>query len=144
MYSKEELKKIKTEFWTSFGQFSQLKRSRMGLAKKWMLYRTEINGLELKFIFVKDICKTAIEIDLSNSKSEAHISKLDLLKDELTSEFELFEELDHQQNKYRYCYEKENLNYKNRENWPDIFQFFFDQMLILELFIIENKEILNS
>ncbi len=143
MYSKEELRKIKTDFWTSFGQYSQLKRTRIGFSKKWVLYKTGIKGLELKFNFVKNGCVTAIEIDLSNSKSEDFINKLDLLKSELISEFELFEEINHQQNKYCYFYEKENLNFKNRQDWPDIFDFFFNQMLILEIFVIDNKEILN-
>jgi len=149
MYSKEELKKLKTNFWTSFGQFSQLKRSRLGLDKKWMLYKTKLKGLELKFDFIDKTCITTIEVDINSYKANDYITKLELLKEEIIplSSSELITEyltLKNKKDVYRIFYEKENISLKKRENWPTIFEFFFDHMLILEQFIIENKEILEQ
>lgn len=147
MYSKSELKEIKKDFWTSFGQFSQLKRSRLGYPKKWMLYRTKLKGLELKFGFNNNKCITAIEIDLSISKSEDYISKIKLLKNEIShlSTYSLHSEYIQENNKtvYRFFFEKDKLTLKDKSHWPDIFNFFFEQMIILEQFIIENKIILE-
>jgi len=39
MYSKDESKINKKEFWTKFGFFSQTKRMALGLEKKWMIFR---------------------------------------------------------------------------------------------------------
>jgi len=150
MYSKSELQKLKTKFWTSFGQFSQLKRNRLGLNKKWLLYKTDIKGLELKFNFENKNCIVAIEIDLSQNKAEGYINKIKLLKDDLSvnSTYELLLEkkvlAESHKPVYHIFFEKENLSFKNQKDWPEIFTFFFDQMLMIEEFMIENKEILKN
>lgn len=150
MYSKEEIRQIKTEFWTSFGQFSQLKRERIGYSKKWMLYKTDIKGLELKFDFLEKNAIVTIEIDSKHSKSDDYIQKIKLLQDELISEegFELFFESqilkDNFKPVYRIFYEKPKLSYRNKPQWPEIFNFFFDHMMVFEAFINENKDILKA
>ena len=150
MYSKDELKRLKTEFWTTFGQFSQLKRSRLGYDKKWVLYKTKLKGLELKFDFIGNSCIVAIEIDTNYSKSEDYISKINLLKDEIisSSTAKLHSEYLQLQrtNKrvYRIFFEKDELSFKNKNLWPDIFEFFFDHMIVLEGFVMENKDILEQ
>jgi len=150
MYSKEEIRKIKTEFWSSFGQFSQLKRERIGYPKKWMLYKTDIKGLELKFDFLEKNAIVTIEIDPKNSKSEDYIYKIKLLQDELVSPegYELFFEnqvlKENFKQVYRVFFEKAKLSYRNKNQWPDIFNFFFDHMMVLESFVIENVDILKA
>jgi len=62
MYSKEESKKLKKEFWTKFGGFSQKKRLSLGLKKKWISHYTGINCLSLKFDFEKNKALVGIEI----------------------------------------------------------------------------------
>ncbi|MGB5417276.1 MAG: DUF4268 domain-containing protein, partial [Algibacter sp.] len=42
MFSKEESKRIKQEFWTSFGK---------SFPRKWVLYDTKLKGLSFKFHF---------------------------------------------------------------------------------------------
>lgn len=150
MYSKDELRRLKTEFWTTFGQFSQLKRSRLGYDKKWILYRTKLKGLELKFDFLGNNCIVAIEIDTNYSKSEDYISRINLLKDELippstaklNSEYLQLQHTNKQV--YRIFFEKTELTFKNKNAWPDIFEFFFNHMIVIEQFIIENKDILEQ
>lgn len=150
MYSKDELKTIKRDFWTHFGQFSQLKRSRLGLDKKWLLYKTDIKNLELKFDFIKNDCFVTIEIDLADKKAQDYIQKINLLKDELTSAEQLtlaqgtFVLENNLKQVYRFYFKKENLSFKTQTHWPIIFNFFFDHMLTLEKFILENKDLLTS
>lgn len=150
MYSKEEIRKIKTDFWTNFGQFSQLKRERIGYPKKWMLYKTELKGLELKFDFLEKNAIVTIEIDSKHSKSEDYIQKIKLLQNELISAegYELFFESqllkDNFKPVYRIFFEKPKLSYRNQVQWPEIFNFFFNHMMVFEAFIIENKDILDA
>ena len=49
MYSKEELKKLKLEFWESFGAYCAVQPYLRGRRKIWMLYDTKVKGVELKF-----------------------------------------------------------------------------------------------
>jgi len=147
MYSKNELREIKKDFWSSFGQFSQLKRERLGYSKKWLLYKTKLKGLELKFILEKNKYLVAIEINSTAPKAQEYISKIELLKNEIISlsAYPFLSESLIKNNKsiHRFFFEKENLNFKNKLHWPDIFNFFFDQMIILEQFVVENKAILE-
>ncbi|MBN2668417.1 MAG: DUF4268 domain-containing protein [Bacteroidales bacterium] len=149
MYSKEEFKQLKVDFWTKFGIYSQRKRQKKGLDKKWLLYKTDIKGIELKFDLEEKSCLTTIEIDLRQSISNSYIEKINLLKDELKdkTDFKLEEQdlfLAGDKYVYRYYYQLNDLSFKNKDNWPLIFQFFFKHMLALENFILENKDILKE
>jgi hypothetical protein len=147
MYSKEEFKQLKKDFWTKFGLYSQLKRIRLGLDKKWMLYKTGLKGLELKFILNESFIMTAIDIDTSSSFYEEYFKRIELLKHEIKSsqKLDLQEGFfnDNHKESYRYYFKKEGLNFKNTDHWPEIFEFYFKNMKNLELFIIDNKDILE-
>ena len=54
MFSKEESKKIRQEFWTSFGK---------EYPRKWLLYNTKIKGVTLKFTFTTKIAQVSIDIE---------------------------------------------------------------------------------
>jgi len=49
MYGKDELHQLKQEFWESFGRYTQYYYKEVGEPIQWMLYKTKIKGLELKF-----------------------------------------------------------------------------------------------
>lgn len=49
MYSKEELKNLKLEFWESFAAFCEVQPYLRGRKKIWTLYDTKVKGVELKF-----------------------------------------------------------------------------------------------
>ena len=89
MYSKEESKRIKKEFWTRFGWFSQKKRRALGLDKKWISHYTGINCLSLKFDFEKKKALVGIEINSGNAQEEEkYYNKLLSLKNILNEMFE--------------------------------------------------------
>lgn len=48
MYSKEELKNLKLEFWESFAAFCEVQPYLRGRKKIWTLYDTKVKGVELK------------------------------------------------------------------------------------------------
>ena len=49
MYSKEELKQLKKEFWEGFGTYCSLIPALKRRKSKFMLYNTKMKGVELKF-----------------------------------------------------------------------------------------------
>lgn len=79
MYSKEEAQKIRTKFWTSFGQYMKLQRSSEGLSINWINYKTGIKDLYFK-----------TDVDNKSAKISIEITHTDLSMQELM--FEQFEE----------------------------------------------------
>ncbi len=79
MFSKEESKKLREEFWISFGK---------SFPRKWILYNTGIKNLSFKFYFDK---KTAmVTLDLEHNDLEKQIDtweKLSSLKSIITTDF---------------------------------------------------------
>jgi len=67
MYSKEEVKQLKKEFWEGFGvycsQIPELKRRK----SKFMLYNTKMKGVELKFDATRDGAFVILELNHSNT-----------------------------------------------------------------------------
>lgn len=49
MYSKQEAKQLRADFWTEFNTQSAIVRLKQKKQRKWMLYKTGIKGVELKF-----------------------------------------------------------------------------------------------
>ena len=47
MYSKEELKRLKLEFWESFAAFCEVQPYLRRRRKIWTLYNTKVKGVEL-------------------------------------------------------------------------------------------------
>ena len=45
MYSKEELKQLKTEFWNSFAAYCEVQPYLRNRRKMWMLYDTKVKGV---------------------------------------------------------------------------------------------------
>src|SRR5210317_729854 len=56
MFSKEESRLLREEFWISFGK---------SFPKKWILYNTKIKGLSFKFYF--DTKKAFVSLDLEDN-----------------------------------------------------------------------------
>ena len=47
MYSKDELRKLKTEFWESFAAYCEVQPYLRRRRKMWVLYNTKVKGVEL-------------------------------------------------------------------------------------------------
>jgi len=77
MYSKKENKEIKQRFWIELGERSSKLKDEWGNPKKWILYKTDIKGIELKFDASNGDISVQIEI---NHKDKAQ-------RDDLFSKF---------------------------------------------------------
>jgi hypothetical protein len=62
MYSKEEVARLKQEFWTTFGQYMALETSSAGLRVNWINYKTGIKHLYFKMEANGKVARIAIEM----------------------------------------------------------------------------------
>ncbi|MFC4098026.1 DUF4268 domain-containing protein [Euzebyella saccharophila] len=143
MFSREESKKLREEFWIAFGK---------SYPKKWILYNTKIKGLSLKFHF--DTKKAMVLLDVETDDLERRIElweKIQSLRSLLTSEdylpnaqFEDIYFLENGKEISRVYVLKENVSIHNKNTWQETMVFLSVSMLRLETFFTDFKEILSS
>lgn len=67
MYSKDELKQLKKEFWEGFGVYCASVPALQRRKSKFMLYNTKMKGVELKFDATRDGAYVILEISLHDA-----------------------------------------------------------------------------
>lgn len=81
MYSREESKKIRQEFWTSFGK---------EYPQKWLLYNTGTREIQLKFTFERKYAQVSLDIIDEDPFIRAYyFEKLESLKTILGNDYHL-------------------------------------------------------
>lgn len=150
MFSKEESKKIKKEFWTKFGRFSQRKRTKLGLSKRWISHYTGIHDLSLKFDFERKKAIVGIEISGNKLNEEKYYDKLLSLKTILDESFKVNPEWNPQYELpdgkivIKIYHLLEDVNIHDKNCWPKVFNFFFEHMIIYESFYLEYMEYIKD
>ncbi|MDY8138961.1 DUF4268 domain-containing protein [Aquimarina sp. 2201CG5-10] len=142
MFSKEESKKIRQEFWTSFGK---------EYPKKWLLYNTKIKDVTLKFTFTTKKAQVSIDVEPVDELIRAYYyEKLTSLKNILKSEylndiiFDEFYELDNGKIISRVFVEIGDVSIHNRNTWESTMLFLSKNMTQLEDFFIEYKDFIDN
>lgn len=142
MYSREESKKIRQEFWTSFGK---------NYPRKWLLYNTKIKDLSLKFTFTRRIAEVSIDLDATDEIMRLYyFEKLQSLKTILKEEFlpdayyaEAYE-LENRKLISRVYVSKEGVNIHDRKDWPEVQEWLVRNMDALERFFLEYRDYIDS
>jgi hypothetical protein len=141
MFSKEESRLLRQQFWTSFGK---------SYPKKWLLYDTKIKGFSFKFHF--DTTSALIALDL-----EDHIEnrincweKLVALKSILQSDYlpnTIYKEdyiLENGKEISRiYLPLEQKVSIHNKNTWLEVMEFFNKNMTLFEAFFEEYKEFIE-
>ena len=123
MYSKEELKNLKLEFWESFAAFCEVQPYLRGRKKIWTLYDTKVKGVELKFDANRQGAYVILEV---NHRSED-------LRLEMFERLTWYKETLEQDFPEGFIYvAKEGLDLHRRAHWGDFFTFMASQMYLLE------------
>lgn len=142
MFSKEESKRLRQEFWVSFGK---------SFPHKWTLYNTKIKGFSFKFHF--EIKRAMVSIDIDHVDLEKRIGlweKMVSLKSILKEEFlpeAIFEDsylLENHKEISRIYLELPNVSIHNKNTWQQTMEFLNVNMLKLEDFFDNYQDILNS
>ncbi len=142
MFSKEESKKIRQEFWTTFGK---------AYPNKWLLYNTKIKDVTLKFTFTTKLAMVSIDIEPYDEIIRAYYyEKFTCLKNILISDyvpeivFDEFYELDNGKVISRIYAEKSGVSVHNKNTWDEAMRFLNDKMTNLETFFLEYKDFIES
>ena len=151
MYKKEEAKNIRMEFWSRFEAYSAVRRRQKGKPVKWIMNKTGIPQLKLKFEFDKEKAIVGIDIETRNVDKRIEIfgrleelkKKLeDNVKNEFTWDLEYI--LENKKSISRVYLKMENVSIYNPDDWPDVFPFFYKNMMKIEAFFGEYRDILKA
>jgi len=142
MFSKEDSKRLRQDFWISFGK---------SYPRKWILYDTKIKGLALKFHF--DLKCAMVSIDIEHHDLETRIILWDkllslrsILKDDFISEAQFIDSfiLANQKEISRVYVEKKGVSIHNKNTWKETMEFLYPNMSLLEDFFENYREIFDS
>jgi hypothetical protein len=152
MYSIEEAKKLRIDFWGQFGKRCEIHPQLTHRKKKWILHRTKISGVALRFEIDRKNARVILELGHRNeSKRLKAYEILERYKIILEEGFEngLQWEFYHQredslQEVCRIFVQLDNVDLHNQNQWPDIFNFFIENMLLLEENFLSISDILKE
>ena len=151
MYSKEQAKLLRKEFWIVFARRCEIVPELRHKKKKWVLYDTGLNGIDLKFDVSRTEALVMIEI---NSRLESR--RLEIFET-LQKYRKFLEEGFAEPLEWDICFVREsgqevcriytplsNVDFHRQNQWPDIFNFMIDNMLLLENNLMEIKDVLEA
>lgn len=140
MYSKEELKQLNINFWTNFGQYSDVHPTLRHKKRKWMLHRTKIKDFAFRFEVGRTDAKVILELGNRNEKLRLKTFEIleryktiieDGFENELVWEF-FHEREDSGKQVCRIYTVLDGVDLHRQNQWPDIYNFFIKSMSLLE------------
>lgn len=142
MFSKEESRILRQEFWTSFGK---------SFPRKWILYDTKLKGFNFKFHFDTRTALVALDLEGDLEHRINHWEKLEALKAILLDEYlpeaiyneEYFLENDKEISRI-YVPLEQKVSIHNKNTWRDVMEFFNEKMNLFEAFFEEYKDVIDS
>lgn len=142
MYSKEEARKIKQQFWIAFAQ---------EYPRKWLLHDTKIKDFSFKFYVDNKKAQVLLDIEhKDDEKRKIYFEKIESLKTILLEDhiseaiFERNLHLESGKVISRIWVELNNVSSNNEKSWPKIFDFFNEKMSAFELFFYEYEDYIKD
>lgn len=141
LYSREEAKRIRESFWTSFGQYMAPITGAEGDKVTWINYKTGIKHLFFRMEADNKVAR--ISIDMVNPDEGMRELLFDqfkeyrlLLKSELNEEWiwDLLQYDDHGKATAKIYTELNGLSIFKKEDWPDLISFFKPRIIALDAF----------
>lgn len=150
MYSKEEGKKVRLEFWQKLESRTRRLPGQKGRKKIWILSHTGVKGVDLRFDIDRVRAQVALEINLRNEDERLRLfEKLEAAKT-------IFEEAFGEALRWDFAFEKSTgeqvcrvytempADIHDQEKWPETFFFLIDRMMRMEKAFLEVKDYLQS
>lgn len=142
MYSKAEMQQLKKDFWVAFAE---------EYPRKWLLYDTKIKDFSFKFFTDNKKAQVMIDIEMKDDdKRIAYFEKLESLKTILEEDY--IKDLVFEKNLTletgkvisRVWVEKTGIGMTNKNAWPQIFDFFSENMEAFERFYFEFEDFIKD
>ena len=151
MFSNDEKKQLRKEFWNRFAERTKAINNKKGYSKKWLLYKTGVKGLELKFHLDEKSAMVMIEVNLNNTERRDGIFKIieeyktvieTAFKNRLVWDKDVF--ITDKKHIARIYFEMAPANIYAEDQWPEIIDFFVRQMTRLELTWREYADVIKE
>ena len=151
MYSKDELKNLKLEFWESFAAFCEVQPYLRGRKKTWVLYDTKVKGVELKFDATREGAFVILEVNHRGEEARLEMfERLTWYKDTLEMDFpegliwDICFVRDTGKQVARIYTSKSGIDFHRRQDWGEFFSFMASQMYLLERNFMSIAEYLRE
>jgi hypothetical protein len=151
MYSKDELKNLKLEFWESFAAFCEVQPYLRGRKKIWTLYDTKVKGVELKFDATRAGAFVILEVNHRGEEARLEMfERLTWYKDTLETDFpegltwDICFVRDTGKQVARIYTSKSGIDFHRRQDWGEFFSFMASQMYLLERNFMSIAEYLRE
>ena len=151
MYSKEEAKQMRMDFWEGFKKYSTPRRRRAGKNREWVLQKTGIKSVCLKFDIQKEKALVGVEVFHRDKYIEGlYYEKFECLRGILRDAFgdALIWQPDYiseEGRQFALIYvEKEHVGIHKPETWNDTYRFFYENMMKFEDIFVEYKEFIQD
>jgi len=142
MFSKEDSRKLRHEFWIGFGK---------SFPRKWILYDTKIKGFSFKFYFNNKIALVALDLEDHLENRIKYWGKLPSLQNILITEYlhdAVFNEtylLDNEKEISRiYVQLDKKVSIHNKNTWRDVMEFFNENMALFEAFFEDYRDLFED
>jgi hypothetical protein len=150
MYSKEEAKAIREAFWEGFRNYSIRRRLRKKLPGNWILTKTGVKALNLRFHVDRKVAQVGIDLETRNMDKRLELyEKLESVKKILeqymqgSMNWELEYIRENGKSVSRIYVQKEGVDIYNRDTWQEAYRFMYEEMMRLEDFFREYRDFLK-
>lgn len=150
MFSKEEAKKLREEFWDQFKRMSSGKRAQKKFPGNWMLDQTGIKALNLRFHVDREVAQVGIDLETRNMDKRIELfEKLESLKTLLEKamgsplNWELEYIRENGKSVSRIYLQMEGVDIYKRNSWSEAHKFMYTNMMKLEAFYQEYRDFLK-
>lgn len=151
MFSKEESRLIKEEFWVTFGKRTALIPTDNLKKKKWLLFNTGVKDLNFKFEAERKFARVCIDFEQKDLLDrliyfEKFESLKTILSDAVPGELIWDEEfvLENGKEIMRIYTQLDGVSIFNMGKWPSIFDFFVENMSAIEEVFKDYKEFIKA
>lgn len=147
MWSKEELKELRTDFWVGFKRYCSGHR----IYRKWVLTGVKIKSTQLKFYADTEKALVLFQIDHKNDLEryrvyECFLSYRKLMMADCGEDLNWKEDYDGlgERKVSAIYFELSNVNMYRREDWDKIYTFFVEKMPLLEEAYWEYRDLIRG
>lgn len=147
MYSKEEAKELREEFWDQFLTLSRQRRLRKKLPGDWILSQTGVKALNLRFHVDRKVAQVGIDLETRNMDKRFELyEKLESVKKilEKTMGEPMIWELEYIRENgksvSRIYLQQEGVDIYESSSWPAAHEFMYKKMMKLEDFYREYRD----
>ncbi len=142
MFSKDESRLLREEFWTNFGK---------SFPRKWVLYNTKLKGFSFKFYFDNKTAMVVLDLEDDLEHRIKYWEKLEALKSILLDEYlpkAIYHEeylLDNEKEISRVLVQIDSkVSIHNKNSWRDVMEFFNIHMNLFETFFEEYRDVIEG